>query len=177
MADEVQPEAPEAPAKSGSGRLFQLLVIVALMLGEGVAVFFLANAVGKDPTAATAADGTAEGQGEGAAGNTPFKEIELADCRPSNRSSGKTVTVQMKVSGLVVSDQEERGKELAEAHKARILDRVNYVVRSAELQHLNEPGLETIKRRIKLELDQVFGDEELIKEVLIPTFWQSGSGV
>jgi flagellar basal body-associated protein FliL len=78
---------------------------------------------------------------------------------------------------LVASADAERAKQIAEANKARINDRVNVVIRSAEPKDLNEPGLETIKRRLKHELARVMGDEQLIQEILIPEFLQSGSGL
>jgi flagellar basal body-associated protein FliL len=91
--------------------------------------------------------------------------------------TGKLITLKIRVSALVASADAERAKTLVEANKARINDRINFVVRSAEPQDLNEPGLETIKRRIKHELAKVLDDERLLQEVLIPEMLQSGSGL
>jgi hypothetical protein len=60
-----------------------------------------------------------------------------------------------------------------DARQATICDRVNTVVRRAEPKFLSEPGLETVRRQIKFELDKVFGDEDLIQEVLLPELLQS----
>ena len=71
----------------------------------------------------------------------------------------------------------EKAANLVKANQARINDRVNFIIRAAEPQHLKEPGLDTIKRKLKAELDRVLGEENLIKEVLVPDFLQSGPGV
>jgi flagellar basal body-associated protein FliL len=84
---------------------------------------------------------------------------------------------QIRVLALVRSADRERMEKLAEDKKARLEDSVNTVIRSAELNELNEPGLETLKRRLKHELGRVFGDDQLITEVLIPQLLQSGPGV
>lgn len=104
-------------------------------------------------------------------------EIDITECRPNNRTSGKLISLKIRVSALVMGPESEKAKALVEGNKARINDRVNVVVRSATPQELNEPGLETVKRRLKQELARVFGDEKLILEVLIPDMMQSGSGL
>ena len=171
MADEVQGDA--AAKAKGSGKMFAIMIVALLMIGEGAAVFFLAKSLGGAPVPTEGAD-VAEDEGEM---QPEFGEIELAKCRPSNKMSGKLIVFQMLVSGLVAPSDLERAKALTKANCSRILDRVNYIIRSAELQHLNEPGLETIKRRLKKEFDRIFSDDELIKEVLIPELLQSGRGI
>lgn len=104
-------------------------------------------------------------------------EIDITECRPNNRTSGKLISLKLRVSALVMGPEAEKTKVLVEGNKARINDRVNVVVRSATPQELNEPGLETIKRRLKQELARVLCDEKLILEVLIPEMMQSGSGL
>ena len=104
-------------------------------------------------------------------------EIDITECRPNNRTSGKLISLKLRVSALVMGPESEKAKTLVESNKARINDRVNVVVRSATPQELNEPGLETIKRRLKQELARVLCDEKLILEVLIPEMMQSGSGL
>lgn len=104
-------------------------------------------------------------------------EIDVTECRPNNRTSGKLISLKLRVSALVMGPEAEKAKTLVESNKSRINDRVNVVIRSATPQELNEPGLETIKRRLKQELARVLGDEKLILEVLIPEMMQSGSGL
>jgi len=50
---------------------------------------------------------------------------------------------------------------------------VTTVIRSADPKFLQEPGLETIRRQIKFELDKVLGDDKIIVDLLIPSLLQS----
>ncbi len=178
MADENVESKPAASEKKRSKLPF--VIIAALMAVEGVGVFFVAKLfVLPGPAAAVATEGDAAtlGRDELAQQAEPTAEVELTDCRPSNRVTGKLITFRLRVSALVSLEDQERATALVEANKARITDRINFVIRSAEPQHLNEPGLETVKRRFKHELDQIFGDERLVKEILIPQMLQSGPGL
>ena len=66
---------------------------------------------------------------------------------------------------------------MARARRARLEDAVNVVIRSADPNHLDEPELGTIKRRLKYEIDRIFGDETVIQEIVIPLLLQSRPGV
>jgi hypothetical protein len=78
---------------------------------------------------------------------------------------------------LVAAADLERAKGLVRDRRARLEDGVNTVIRRADLNHLNEPELKTLKRHLKHLLGLIFDDDQLIKEVLIPQLHQSGSGV
>lgn len=106
-----------------------------------------------------------------------YAEVKLAECKTFNKETGKLVLFHIRVSVLVKAMDAERTRKTVEARQARIDDRVNTIIRSAEPRHLNEPGLETLKRRLKFELDRIFGDPRLVHEVLIPYLVQSGSGL
>jgi len=184
MPDE--PQAKPAEEKKSKGALLTILVVVGLMAVEGVTVFTLARFTVGGPAAAHAGDtGEPAGGSHGASdhggehGPSPgeYGEVELATCKTVNSVAGKLVALQLRVSALVPQSQVEAVKTLATAKKDRIHDRVNFVFRSAEPSQIKEPGLDTIKRRIKHELDEIFGDEKLIIDVLLPEFIQSGSGV
>jgi flagellar basal body-associated protein FliL len=136
---------------------------------------------GSDSHAAPADEHGKASDGHGGKSAAPVSkgpvEIDITECRPNNRTSGKLISLKLRVSALVMGSEAEKAKTLVEGNKARINDRVNVVVRSATPQELNEPGLETIKRRLKQELARVLCDEKLILEVLIPELMQSGSGL
>jgi len=191
--------APPADGAAGAvpkkkRKLVPVLILAGLMGIEGVGVFFVTKMFsGGQPASAEGAefgdtaDENAETDARNSAGgqmrdkkspaNNGPSEIDITECRLNNRTSGKLITLKMRVSALVTSADAEKAKALVEANKARINDRVNVVVRSATPQELNEPGLETIKRRLKQEFARVLGDEKLISEVLIPEMMQSGSGL
>lgn len=159
--------------KGGSGRMFQLLIIALLMIGEGVMIFFVTRAVHSGPEFAEAGE-AGEGAGPAAPAFGELAEIDLGECRPSNRVTGKLISFQVQVVVLVAPGELERAREIAKAKRERFRDRINFVIRSAEPQHLDEPGLETIRRRLKHEFDRLLDDRKLIKEVLVPVFLQSG---
>ena len=168
---------PKPAASGGFKKSVPWLIVAALMAVEGVGIFFAVRFFMPDPAAAVAS-GEEGGGGTAALGaGLELAEVELVECRPVNKESGKLVTFQIRVSALVAAVDLERVQTLVEANRTRIKDRVNVVIRSAAPKHLNEPGLETVKRRIMYELDRIFNDEKLIREVLIPEFMQSGPGV
>jgi len=176
----MAPEASDTqPVLSGKGgrKLMPVILIGAVMALEGVGVFFLAKVISPGPASVEAAE--SKGGEKGAVdGNVDhYAELELAECRPSNMMSGRFVTFQIRVSGLVDQKDLERAGKMVSAKRARIEDGVNTVFRSAEPKHLSEPELVTMKRRLKHEFDQIFGDDQLIKQVLIPQMLQSRPGV
>lgn len=174
--------SPQPKRRGFKRRLTPVLIVVALMAAEGVGVFFLARTLSPLPRSALAAGLGADGSVDASTGTYPISsdalaEVELADCRPINKMSGKFLTFQMRVAALVDAREVEHLVDLARQKRARIEDVVNTVVRSAEPSHLNEPNLDSLKRRMKLELDRLFGDDNIVKAVLIPQFLQSGPGV
>ena len=176
MADGADPTA----SRRDRGKALSFIIVVLLMIGEGVAVFVLTNAMNSGPSSAVAADDYDAGAteaGAGVAGQTDLVEIELAECRPSNKMSGKFISFQIRISILVRAAEQERAEQLVESKRARLRDRTNFVIRSAELKHLNDPALQTIRRRLEHEYDRVFDDDELVQEVLIPEWLQSNPGV
>ena len=175
MTDEGQDaKTAVSNAKKKNNKLIPVLVVALMMIGEGVAIFFLVKSISSNPVQALADKGDI---GIDAFNGNRMAEVELAESRPSNRMAGKLVTFHIKVSGLVAAEDLTHAEELVETKQARLEDGVNIVIRSAEPKHLNEPGLQTIKRRLKYEIGRILGDDELIKEVLLPQVLQSGQGV
>ena len=176
MADEPAPLA----SRGLHGKALPFAIVTLLMIGEGVGIFVLAKAMTPGPTSVFAGEGgedRASDREAQLADEADPVEIELADCRPNNKMSGKLISFQIRISILVPASDQQRAEQLVDAKRARLLDRTNFVIRSAQLIHLNEPGLETIKRRLKHEYDRVFNDRELVREVLIPEWLQSNAGV
>ena len=174
-AEETENKPVAAP--SSKGRLVPVMIVAALMGVEGVGVFFIAGALSPAPESVlgeTLGDGETNGTGSDA---MKLAEVELAECRPSNLMSGQIITFQIRVTALVAAADLERVEELADANRARIQDGVNTVMRSAEPKYLSEPTLQTLRRRLKKEFDRIFGDDQLIKRVLIPQLHQTSRGV
>jgi len=172
MADE-NVRGTERGRDSARSRRLSILIVVAVMIGEGAAVYLVAGALSPAPPPAAAA----EGEGDGSAVIADLSEVELADCRPSNKMAGRFITYHIRVLGLVRTEQLTQVEAMARARRARLEDAVNVVIRSADPKHLDEPELGTIKRRLKYEFDRIFGDETLIQEIVIPQLLQSRPGV
>ena len=176
MADEPT-AAPQASKPKRSSRLVPAIIVIFLMGIEGVGVFMLAKALGPEPTQAYGASSNGPGGEEGEQGADGFSEIEIAECRPSNRMGGTFVTFHIRVSALVAAEDLERTEKLVRAKRARLEDGINAVIRRAAPKHLSEPGFQTLKRSLRQEFGRIFGDEELVKDVLIPQWLQSKPGV
>ncbi|HNQ22319.1 MAG TPA: hypothetical protein PKK06_04425 [Phycisphaerae bacterium] len=179
MADEVAP-SPAAGANAGGKkqRIVSVVIVAGLMLLEGVGVYSFVKYTGASPVPAQAAQST---NPDAAGGDVPpatgEAEVTVVEARPTNRTTGRLITFQLRVSVLVAREHQDKVKKLVEERKDRLLDRVNVTVRRAELKHLNEPGLDTIKRQLKYEFEQILGEPGLVRDVLIPEILQSGPGV
>jgi flagellar basal body-associated protein FliL len=181
------PAPPATPAPPKKSKL-PVVIVLGLMAVEGVGIFAITKFL-LVPTPAGAHAETAEDEGHAAPefdehgghgspqGKLATAEVDLAECRPSNTQTGKLVIFKIRISGLIKQEDAERATALIEANKAKITDRVNYVFRSAVPPHVSEPGLDTIKRRLKREVDAILGDEHLIQEILVPEMLQSSSGL
>ncbi|UCC28942.1 MAG: hypothetical protein JSU86_12150 [Phycisphaerales bacterium] len=176
MAADENDSKPTGPSR-GQSPIVPILVIALLMVTEGVGVYLLTRNVSPGPAAAFASRPGDGGQNFGDAYGETTAEVELVECRPTNVLAGKLITFHIRVSALVASADLQRAERLTRDKRARLEDGVNTVIRSAELRHFNEPKLTTIKRRLKHEFDRIFGDDQLIQEVLIPHFLQSQVGV
>lgn len=176
MAPE-QVETVEEKKAGGKKRFGPIVVVALLMLGEGVGVFFLAKMLGDPPAPALGVmDGATEG-GDSSDDQSNLAEVEIAECRPSNLTSGKLISIDIRVTALVIAEDLEEIEKMVRAKRARLEDGVNSVIRSAELKDINEPSLATIKRQLKFRFDRILDNPELIKQILIPRLNQSGRGV
>lgn len=173
MADDKAAAAAGAKPKPKS-KFVPLLVIGTLMLGEGVGVYFLANFLSPPPAGAMGADDGGEGvalSGEGTA------ELDLVECRATNSISGRRMDIFIRVAVIVKEEDLGRATALRDSHKSRIEHSVNVTFRGADPKHFDEPELQTLRRRVKAELAEIFDDEQLVKQVLIPNIMVQGGGV
>jgi flagellar basal body-associated protein FliL len=181
MADEAAPvaEVPQPEAKkSKKGMLAAMLIVGGMMVLEGAALFALIKFTSPDPASAEAARIGGEDEEEDAdASQDAFAEIDLGECRPTNAKTGRLITYVISVSILVKQEELEGAQKLAEEKDGRIKDRILFIVRSADPNHLKEPGLDTIRRRLRFELEGIFKKDGLIQNVLITQFLQSGTGL
>lgn len=170
MPDEDIAEA--APPKSK--KLTTMLVIVGLMLAEGALIFGAMMFFGGDPGLATASTGSTTGSnGSEKGGHGNVAEVVIAELDAYNSLSGRLYVYHLQVSAQVKPQDRQRIESIVEERGDTICDRINTVIRGADPKHLNEPGLESMRRQIKFELDKILGDDSLVLELLIPKLLQS----
>lgn len=183
------PEKPDDKKREGTpnaeggtkrkGRFLLVGAIGGVMLIEGVGIFVLTRLINGGPqSAAASVQGLEHSAGPDAVKAAPAdSELLLAQFRAINDRSGQNVLYDVKVYGRVKSDKLEKVQKLLESKKASVEDRLTKVVRSADPQYFKEPGLETIRRQILHELAGVFGEDDLVSEILLPSLmWYNAGG-
>jgi len=168
MPDE-QPKAPApeegaAPPKSKRS-LGSLGIFGGIMIVEGLAIFLLMKSFGAHPDPTEAVEGMHESTTQ------PWKEsaeLEVAKLRVQNNNGSRGLVVNVTVVVRVHQADAEKVKEFLENRKSTINDALSRILRSVDEKHLNEAGLETLKRQFQFELSSLIGDDALIEQVLIP---------
>lgn len=97
-------------------------------------------------------------------------EVQLVDFRAPNKVSGKMILYDVQICVSTKADNAETVKALISGQDALIKDRVRTIIAELDPEKLgggSEPGLETLRRQIKVQLEQIIG-EGLIDEVLVP---------
>jgi len=180
---ERKAEAPAAgheKAKAGGGLLAKTPVLLGgAMLIEAVVLFagFKFIGGGAKPAAGatvTLADGKSEGgdKADGAAsdkGDKKTVEVQVLDFKAENKQSGRTFLYDLSIFVVAKSQFQEKVNSAIKAHDALIQDRVRTIIAESDPEKLggSEPGLETLRRQIKYQLDEIVGDG-VIDEVLVP---------
>ncbi len=183
MTADPTPDAPPKSPLAPRSRKGPAMILAIILIGEGLCVFFLTKAFNSSPAPAFAEEPRLGGTlgnlkpADPKSQQAQLVEVDLGECRPSNRATGKLISFQIRVAVLVNATNMEQVKSVVDTRQGRIRDRINFVFRSAEPSHLNEPGMETLKRRIKNELERVLETPDLVEEVIIPEMLQTVSGV
>ena len=188
---------PEAPAKEkkAGGKLGGLPVMLAVVMIVEAGVIFAGikllggspKTAGAEPAAETASDAHGEaaaasgGHGEHGAGSgggekakvDPKKVVEITviKFKAPNRATGTTYIYDVEIS---VTTKGGENKEKVSAgitdRSATIMDRIRTIIAQTDPAKLGggqEPGLETLRRQIKFQLEEIIGPG-LIEEVVIP---------
>lgn len=196
MSDKPDKKAAEAaPADkkeggkaAGGGLLAKTPVLMGIiMLVEAVVLFAGLKFLGGGPKsadAAEAADGHGDAHADGHGGDDHGKggkdgkpkdkkktvELQVLEARFPNKVSGRTLLFDVNMFVRVRGEQEEQGKKQLADNKALISDRVRTIIAQSDPEKLaggSEPGLETLRRQVKYQLDEILGDG-VIDEVLVP---------
>jgi len=156
------------PVASGGGRRMKSMATLGLfggvMLIEGLAIFFAMKFLGSEPDPTLAV----EGMKPTTRPVQERKELEVCHMRVPNSNGSQTTLYNIRIAVVVHYTSEEEVRGMLENRQHAIEDRIGQVVRSADQRHLAEPGLESLKRQIQFELNNMLGDDQLIEAVLIP---------
>ncbi len=176
-AKDQAPLTPGVAAKKGGvvGLLSKLPVLIGgVMVVEAVALFVGFKMLGGGPDAA-------EGHGvdptdpnavvdDSGLHTTDLVEVPVDTFRAQNQKSGTTYLYDVEISVQVKADVKDKVAAKLAGSTALVRDRMTQIIRSVDPQKLNgsvEPGLETLRRQVKYQLDLIVGDG-LIEEVLVP---------
>ncbi len=166
-------QVPEQAAPFGNRHrnLLTAAVVGGLMLLEGVGIFVAVKLLGGDPATLQAGEGVgSEGVGGDFAGQS---ELHVTDLVSFNSRDGRVLVYQISVYAEVQAKHSQKIKDLIESRENTIDDRLSRVIRAVDPKYLDEPGLETLRRQFKFELDRILGDDTLINEILFPEFSKS----
>lgn len=172
--------APEKKGGAGGGLLAKTPVMLGgVMLLEAAVLFAGFKFLGGGPTHAGGAeialhdtdrkDGGSEGSGPpGAAKKTA--EVAVLEFKAQNKLSGRTFIYDVSIFVVTRSEFKSQVAETIKDREALIKDRVRTIIAQNDPEKLgggSEPGLETLRRQVKHQLDEIVG-EGMIEEVLIP---------
>ena len=96
--------------------------------------------------------------------------LTVIEFKATNKVSGRMFLFDVSIEAQVLGANLEKVKAKLEQRKALISDRVRTIIAQSDPEKLNgqaEPGLETLKRQVKFQLEDVVGPG-LIDEVLVP---------
>jgi flagellar basal body-associated protein FliL len=139
--------------------------VVAAMTLE--AVVFLLLMPSHPPSAAGDAqvsDKTAATDEQGAIDTAEEPLGDPFNCTNSKEESN--LHLRFKVAAVVKANQTVPFRESKEAHKNRVRQAVEKIVRSANREDLNDPNLSTLKRLIREEVNKILGKSFVIEAVI-----------
>lgn len=121
--------------------------------------------------------GGAHGGGEAAtpAAAAPKKkgtrvEVPVVEFRAPNASNGRRLLIDVSIYAVTKTEYESRVKDAIKDREAMIKDRIRTIIAQSDPEKLGgqaEPGLETLRRQVKYQLDEIIGSG-MIDEVLVP---------
>ena len=97
-------------------------------------------------------------------------EVNVLDFKAPNKLSGRTFLYDVSIYLVTKNEHAESVKQTIKDREALIKDRVRTIIAQSDPEKLgggSEPGLETLRRQVKYQLDEIIG-EEMISEVLVP---------
>ncbi len=108
------------------------------------------------------------GGGEGEAAEGEFAEVTLGDYSFSNSTAvpGIIIHVDFKLSAVATSKMASSLESQLKVHQMRVREKVNKIVRSSNLDELNDPNLGTIKRLIKEDINRLLRKTYVVEVII-----------
>ncbi|RMD65795.1 MAG: hypothetical protein D6824_02000 [Planctomycetota bacterium] len=163
MAEDAQSQEQTPKKKS----LKPLLIVAALLVGEGVGVMVFMKALGKP--------NPVQGQeivDDGLAELERIHEVLVVSDRFPNNYTGRTWLWEAEIQAQVKEKNLDDVKRVLEERNAEIKTGISRIFRAAHHNYFTEANLETLTRQVTEYLREVFGKdasgEERIVRVLIP---------
>ena len=97
-------------------------------------------------------------------------EVRVMEFKAPNKMTGRTFIYDIKICVLTKGEFQARVEDTIKEREALIQDRVRTIIAQSDPEKLggaSEPGLETLRRQVKYQLDEIIG-EGMIDEVLVP---------
>src|SRR3954447_11666368 len=164
----------KTPVLLGTVMLLEAMVLFAgfKILGGGAP----SSAAGAELASTEGDDGHGDPHGSGHSGggksSGPKKAVELLvlDFKAPNKASGRTFLYDVAIYVVTKAEHEKQVKDTLKEREALIKDRIRTIIAQSDPEKLtggSEPGLETLRRQVKYQLDIILG-EGVIEEVLVP---------
>jgi flagellar basal body-associated protein FliL len=174
-------EGAPADKKAGGGLLTKVPVLLGgVMILEAAVLFAGFKFLGGGGPKAAAGAELVNPEKPGAAGtgtptddaSDPNKpcELEVLDFRSPNKISGRTYLYDVSIYVVTKLPHQDKVKAILADREALIKDRIRTIIAESDPEKLgggSEPGLETFRRQVKYQLDEIVGDG-LIDDVLVP---------
>jgi hypothetical protein len=149
-----------------------LLEAIVLIVGYKVVAGGPKNANAADLVTVEATTHKSDGTGGdlGDVAGASSTEIQLLDARFPNKQSGHTFLYDIEIYVSVKQEVSDKVKKAIGDHDALIKDRVRTIIAQLDPDKLgggSEPGLETLRRQVKYQLEEIVG-EGSIDDVLVP---------
>lgn len=94
-------------------------------------------------------------------------EVTVVDFKAANRLSGRMVLYDVAIVAGTKGKYKDKVSSTIKDREGLIKDRVRTIIANCEPEKLAEPGLETLRRMVKYQLDEILG-EGIIDEVFVP---------
>ena len=96
-------------------------------------------------------------------------EVRVMEFKAPNKKSGSSFLYDLKICAVTKGEFQKRVEDAIAEKEPLIQDRIRTIIAQSDPEKISggEPGLETFRRQVKYQLDEIIGDG-MIDEVLVP---------